>query len=69
MSISGQNLSIVIVTLKSEKVIYKCINSINKNIPIINLAWHISKEIKYYLKNLGIKNRIIDIVQKKDFKI
>ena len=35
MSISGQNLSIVIVTLKSEKVIYKCINSINKNIPII----------------------------------
>ena len=35
MSISGQNLSIVIVTLKSEKVIYNCIKSINKNIPII----------------------------------
>ena len=35
MSISGQNLSIVIVTLKSEKVIYDCINSINQNVPII----------------------------------
>ena len=35
MSISGQNLTIVIVTLKSEKVIYKCIDSINQDIPII----------------------------------
>ena len=35
MSISGQNLSIVIVTLKSEKVIHDCINSINQNVPII----------------------------------
>ena len=35
MSISGQNLSIVIVTLKSEKVIDKCINSIGQNLPII----------------------------------
>ena len=35
MSISRQNLSIVIVTLKSEKVIYKCIDSINQDIPII----------------------------------
>ena len=35
MSISRQNLTIVIVTLKSEKVIYKCINSINQDIPII----------------------------------
>ena len=35
MSISGQNLSIVIVTLKSKKVIYDCINSINQNVPII----------------------------------
>jgi len=35
MSISRQNLSIVIVTLKSEKVIDQCIKSINKNIPII----------------------------------
>jgi N-acetylglucosaminyl-diphospho-decaprenol L-rhamnosyltransferase len=35
MSISRQNLSIVIVTLKSEKVIYDCLKSINETIPII----------------------------------
>jgi len=35
MSISRQNLSVVIVTLKSEKVIDDCIKSINQNVPII----------------------------------
>ena len=35
MSISRQNLSIVIVTLKSENVIDDCLKSINQNIPII----------------------------------
>jgi len=35
MSISRQNLSIVIVTIQSEKVIHKCIKSIQENIPII----------------------------------
>ena len=35
MSISGQNLTVVIVTLKSENIIEDCIKSINKNIPII----------------------------------
>ena len=35
MSISRQNLSAVIVTLKSENVIHECIKSINQNIPII----------------------------------
>jgi len=35
MSISGQNLSIVIVTLKSENVIHQCLNSIDQKIPII----------------------------------
>ena len=35
MSISRQNLSIVIVTLKSEKVINQCIESIGNDIPII----------------------------------
>ncbi len=35
MSISRQNLSIVIVTLKSEKVIHQCIKSIDNNIPIV----------------------------------
>jgi len=35
MSISRQNLSVVIVTLKSKKVIDDCIKSINQNVPII----------------------------------
>ena len=35
MSISRQNLSIVIVTLKSENVIHQCIKSIDNNIPIV----------------------------------
>ena len=35
MSISRQNLSVVIVTLKSEKVIHQCLKSIDSNIPII----------------------------------
>jgi len=35
MSISRQNLSILIVTLKSENVIHQCIKSINKDMPII----------------------------------
>ena len=35
MSTSGQNLTIVIVTLKSEKVIDDCIKSINRDVPII----------------------------------
>tara|TARA_Y100000590_G_scaffold467735_1_gene647686 strand:+ start:1022 stop:1897 length:876 start_codon:yes stop_codon:yes gene_type:complete len=35
MSISRQNLTIVIVTLKSENIIHQCIKSINQDIPII----------------------------------
>ena len=36
---------------------------------IINLAWHISSEIRYYLrKNLKYKGKVIDIISKKDFK-
>ena len=35
MSISGQNLTIVIVTLKSENIIHECIKSIDQNVPII----------------------------------
>ncbi len=34
MSITRQNLSIVIVTLKSEGVIFKCLDSLSANIPI-----------------------------------
>ena len=35
MSISRQNLSIVIVTLKSENIINQCVKSINQKVPII----------------------------------
>jgi len=35
MSISRQNLTIIIVTLKSENIIGQCLESIDKNIPII----------------------------------
>ena len=35
MSISRQNLTIVIVTIKSENVIHQCIKSINEDLPII----------------------------------
>jgi len=35
MSISRQNLTVVIVTLKSEKVIHSCIKSIDEDMPVI----------------------------------
>jgi N-acetylglucosaminyl-diphospho-decaprenol L-rhamnosyltransferase len=56
MSISRQNLSIVIVTLKSENVIHECIKSLNQDLPIIvvensnNLNFKKDLESKY--KNL-----------------
>ena len=46
MSISRQNLSIVIVTLKSEKIIDECIKSINQNIPIIVVEHSDNKKLK-----------------------
>ena len=51
MSISGQNLSIVIVTLKSEKVIDKCINSIGPEIPIIVVENSSNQKFKYDLES------------------
>ena len=39
----------------------------NKKI-LLNLAWHISKEIRVYVRNrLKYKNKVIDIISKKDF--
>ena len=36
---------------------------------IINLAWHISSEIKNYLRNhMKYKGSVIDILSSKDFK-
>ena len=51
MSISRQNLSIVIVTLKSEKVIHNCIQSINKNLPIIVVENSNNTEFKNNLES------------------
>ena len=56
MSISGQNLSIVIVTLKSEKIIERCIDSLDKNIPIIVVEnsnnQRFKEELEYKHQNL-----------------
>ena len=67
MSLSRQNLSIVIVTYKSEAVVYDCINSIGNDIEIIvvensnNIKFKENLEKKYSnvscvlsLKNLGM---------------
>ena len=35
MSISRQNLSVIIVSFKSDHIIHRCINSIDKEIEII----------------------------------
>ena len=50
MSISRQNLSIIIVTLKSEKVIHECIKSINQNIPIIVVEHSSNRNFKEELE-------------------
>jgi len=53
MSISRQNLSIVIVTFKSEAVIHECIKSIDKDIKIIviensnNIQFKEELEVRY----------------------
>jgi len=40
----------------------------DQNAPIINFAWHISKEIESYLRNNGYKGKIVDILSKNDFE-
>tara|TARA_B110000116_G_scaffold257775_1_gene258277 strand:- start:38 stop:943 length:906 start_codon:yes stop_codon:yes gene_type:complete len=67
MSITGQNLSIVIVTIKSENVIFKCLDSIDPKIPVFiienssdskfkNLLESKYKNVQCFLteKNLGM---------------
>jgi len=51
MSISRQNLSVVIVTLKSEKVINRCIDSIGQNIPIIVVENSNNQKFKHDLES------------------
>ena len=43
-------------------------NETEKSVPILNFAWHISKEIESYLRNNGYTGAIIDILSKDDFK-
>ena len=45
----------------------KKLQQLNKKIPIINLAWHISAEIKKYLIKKNIRNRIVQILSEKNF--
>jgi|SRR6185312_10696032 len=40
----------------------------DQNTPIINFAWHISKEIEAYLRSNGYKGEIVDILSKNDFE-
>ena len=73
MSISRQNLSIVIVTLKSENVIYQCIKSINKDIPIIVVENSSNSKFKEDLEKAGLifsgmspDNNLIEMIEVKD---
>ena len=50
MSISGHNLSVVILTLRSEKVIDRCIKSVGKNLPIIVVENSDNLSFKNYLE-------------------
>ena len=51
MSLSRQNLSIVIVTIKSENVLHDCIKSIDQNIPIIIIENSNNHELKKNLES------------------
>jgi len=51
MSISRQNLTIVIVTLKSENIIEQCLQSIDKNIPIIVIENSNNEKFKNQLES------------------
>jgi len=51
MSISRQNLTIVIVTLKSQKIIDQCLQSIGKDIPIIVVENSNDQKFKHELES------------------
>jgi len=51
MSISEHNLSIIIVTIKSDKIIHQCINSINQDMPIIIVEQSNNKNFKDELED------------------
>ena len=51
MSITGQNLSIVIVTIKSENVIFKCLDSIDPKIPVFIIENSSNSQFKNLLES------------------
>ena len=51
MSISRQNLSVIMVSFKSDHIIHRCINSIDKEIEIIVIDNSNNIEFKKKLKN------------------
>jgi len=61
----GHYLPGTTIPIKSDN---KFLQNKNKIKIIINLAWHINKEIKNYLRKMGFKGKIIDILDSKDFK-
>ena len=63
MSISRQNLSIVIVTIKSENVIHQCLRSIDNDIPIIVIENSKNSKIKNELES-QYKNVKCEIINK-----
>jgi len=54
------------IPIKSDKFFFK--NEINSK-TIINFAWHISKEINFYLRKKKFKGRIVQILEEKDFNV
>ena len=52
------------IPILPDKNIYKMLN---KKSIIINFSWNISKEIKKYLQKMKIKNKVINIIENKDF--
>lgn len=61
----GYNIPGTKIPILSDKLLKK---NLTKQKPIINLAWHIEKEIKNYLKFNKISNKIVNIIDKKDFQ-
>ena len=56
MSISRQNLTVIIVSFMSEKVIHDCISSIPKDIQILIVDNSNNKSFKNEIEKKGIKN-------------
>ena len=53
------------IPIKSDKLLIK---KLKKEKVILNLAWHISGEIKKYLKKKNFNGKIVDILHKNDFR-